>query len=324
MSAAGYRFSTAGRQSHDAFDQYHSIFAAGAEATRHADAFEAELTGFEFTRMVVHRRRLVGVRHVRDAAQVRRTDFSHFTLTLCLSGTVAAVVDENERVLLPGEILLCDMTRSGVIQIDGAETITAAVAREVVEAAGGEPRRFNGLILDRARAAPLARHLTALTHPPLLETPTGSPEEEVADRLRDILAGQATAAAQRARARRLLGAHRIIEARLDDPTFDASELASALRMSRATLYRVFEPLGGVAAHLLDRRLTRLRRLLANGRGSALAPLVARVGLVSDSHASRVFLDRFGERPGRFATRNREISDAQRAAQAMVIWTGLLA
>ncbi|NTS66847.1 hypothetical protein HRV97_17035 [Sphingomonas sp. HHU CXW] len=198
MNAAGYRFSTVGRQSHDAFDQYRSIFAAGAETTRHADAFEAELTGYEFTRMVVHRRRLVGIRHVRDTAQVRRTDFSHFTLTLCLTGEVAAIVDEEERVLRPGEILLCDMTRSGVIQIDGAETITAAVAREVVEAAGGEPRRFNGLILGSTRAAPLARYLTALTHPPSLETPTGSPEEEVAERLRDILAGQATAAARRA------------------------------------------------------------------------------------------------------------------------------
>lgn len=323
--SADFRFSTAGRSARDAFDEYQSIFSAGAETARHRPDFHATFAGYQLTRMVVQHRRLAGIRHLRPAALVRRTDFSHFTLTLCVAGSIAAAIDGDERRLVPGEIILSDMTRPGLIQIDRAETITVSVAREIVEAAGGEPRRFSGRVLPRERAAALARYLEGLTRPVPADAPAWLPEEETAARLRAALAPDATDSARRTRARRLLAAHRIIDARLADHQFGSPQLAEALQVSRATLYRLFEPLGGVAAHILDRRLTLLRRLLAdNGRATSVASLVASVGLVSESHASRAFLQRFDARPGRFAALSGEMTDAQRAARAMALLPRLLA
>lgn len=97
----------------------------------------------------------------------------------------------------------------------------------------------------------------------------------------------------------LLAATRLIEERLLDPTLDAGELMRALGISRSSLYRAFQPVGGVNAWIRQSRLAHARKLLAGRTG--LRPTVGEVaqvcGFASDSHFSRAFRKAFGHPPG---------------------------
>jgi AraC-like DNA-binding protein len=88
-----------------------------------------------------------------------------------------------------------------------------------------------------------------------------------------------------------------IEARLFDPELAPHDVARALGVSRATLYRLFEPLGGVSAQMKQRRLMRAWSLLSStARPTSIAVVASQVGFRSDTYFSREFRRLFGISP----------------------------
>jgi AraC-like DNA-binding protein len=95
----------------------------------------------------------------------------------------------------------------------------------------------------------------------------------------------------------------LIEARLGDADVSASGVALALGMSRATLYRLFAPLGGVASQMKQRRLMRAWSLLSSTSGSpTVSDVACQVGFRSATHFSREFRRLFGISPRDVQTR----------------------
>ncbi|HAQ35711.1 MAG: hypothetical protein CMF74_02400 [Maricaulis sp.] len=90
---------------------------------------------------------------------------------------------------------------------------------------------------------------------------------------------------------------------------DVPTLARALDCSRATLYRAFEPIGGVAAYIRSERLraclSDMARLARGDMALTLGELAMRRGFESDAQFSRAFKAEFGMTP----------SDAKRALAA---------
>lgn len=90
---------------------------------------------------------------------------------------------------------------------------------------------------------------------------------------------------------------------------DVALLARALDCSRATLYRAFEPIGGVAAFIRSERLraclSDMARLARGELAVTLGELAMRRGFESDAQFSRAFKTEFGMTP----------SDARRALAA---------
>jgi AraC-like DNA-binding protein len=94
-------------------------------------------------------------------------------------------------------------------------------------------------------------------------------------------------------------------------------LEKSLPLSRSSLYRLFEPLGGVRNAILQRRLERALRVLLNGT-AAKPPLraIARDhGFSSEEQYSRAFRTRFGSTPYQFYDMVRRKDAAALAAQA---------
>lgn len=81
---------------------------------------------------------------------------------------------------------------------------------------------------------------------------------------------------------------------------DVSTVSRALDVSRATLYRAFEPIGGVAAFIRAERLraclTDIARLARGEIASTLGELAMRRGFESDAQFSRAFKAEFGMTP----------------------------
>ena len=76
-----------------------------------------------------------------------------------------------------------------------------------------------------------------------------------------------------------------------------TDIRRALGLSRSALYWLFEPYGGVAAYLLERRLARVRALLADRREHRrISELAFAHGFASEAHFSRAFRRCFGLTP----------------------------
>jgi len=76
------------------------------------------------------------------------------------------------------------------------------------------------------------------------------------------------------------------------------KLCAALNCSRATLYRLFEPEGGVRAYIQERRLRRSAQELLStaGSGKRICDVAYTWGFVSEAHYSRAFRLRFDMTP----------------------------
>ena len=92
-----------------------------------------------------------------------------------------------------------------------------------------------------------------------------------------------------------------IGAHLADADLGAEKLQAELRISRSALYRLFDPLGGVNAFILRKRLDRSTRLILNS--VTVAPsfydLATACGFRSESYMTRTFRNRFGITPRAF-------------------------
>jgi AraC-like DNA-binding protein len=90
-----------------------------------------------------------------------------------------------------------------------------------------------------------------------------------------------------------------IETMLGSSGLNADALCQTFGLSRSALYRLFEPLGGVAGYIQTRRLMRAHADLADpGKAPRKIYEVAyRWGFVSEAHFSRAFRRAFGVTPG---------------------------
>jgi AraC-like DNA-binding protein len=91
---------------------------------------------------------------------------------------------------------------------------------------------------------------------------------------------------------------RYIDEHLASPSLAPDLICSDVAVSRATLYRAFEPIGGVAAYIQTRRLEAAHAHLAQpDRQSKVASIGYALGFSSDAHFNKAFRRRFGFTPG---------------------------
>lgn len=70
-------------------------------------------------------------------------------------------------------------------------------------------------------------------------------------------------------------------------------LCKRFMLSRATLYRRFQAVGGVARYIRERRLQRAQQHLAHNPGCSLTWLLYEMGFASERQFQRSFLAHFG-------------------------------
>ena len=91
---------------------------------------------------------------------------------------------------------------------------------------------------------------------------------------------------------------RHIAAHLESPALHAEALCAQFRISRSQLYRLFEPLGGVAHYIQEQRLARACAELGNPAHDhrRIYEIAFALGFSSEAHFSRVFRSTFGLSP----------------------------
>jgi AraC-like DNA-binding protein len=325
---SGLGFDSDGFAPGDRFEAYRDLYSVGADVQRTGPNFAARMRGWRLDRAVLYDRHLSDVAHERDPARVRAAEMEHFTLTLVRAGEFHADAGSGFRRVAPGEILILDMTRPMRNRAREAHVSTLSVARERMALARPRPRRLHGHVIPPARGALLADHLSSLAERgPLLTPAMLMPVSRITlDLLRIALADRDDLELVRIdpRAERVDRMRAVIEEHLTDSAFAPASLVGRFALSRATLYRDFEPWGGPAHYIKRRRLELLRdRLQDPDDPRALAELAAALGFSGENIASAAFLDMFGTRPGAYRRLTRGESDETRLWRRMREWQSVL-
>ncbi|GAB2875583.1 helix-turn-helix domain-containing protein [Paraburkholderia jirisanensis] len=198
-----------------------------------------------------------------------------------------------------GESVLTDMARPELVHVDGGTTIAVIIPRDRLDALLPRPVDLHGVVLNGACSVLLATYLATLT-----ETINGLAREQlpgVTQATLQLLAATITPTVDTlALARPIVEAtlmrqiRHFIETNLERPGLSPELTCVHFKISRSALYRMFEPLGGVASFIKERRLYNIHALLTSSeRRPHLHRLAEMHGFKTAAHFSRAFREQFG-------------------------------
>jgi AraC-like DNA-binding protein len=246
----------------------------------------------------------------RSAAMARRDGLDHWLLTMPRRSALSLDLGGRQMAVGPTRPALLSADQPFFITRPGAEEdwLIVFVARDALPHAGLPA----GLDITQPLATPIGRLLAAFLRDMALRLPEMTAEQ--APTLRDATLALLRATlvpsadhreAARSPAQAVLRAHvrRLIRERLGSATLTPDRLWREAGVSRTTLYRVFEPSGGVAAVIQIERLEAAKRMLSNPMERRTIQRIAEaVGFFDPSTFSRSFRRRFGMPPSELRER----------------------
>lgn len=263
-----------------------------------------EISAWNLGTMMVGRFRSSAMAFDRPPALVATGGLDHLLVQLYVEGGFSGMADDRPVTIRPGDIVVFDLTRTLNTKASDFTNISLLIPRPFFEATHDDVGALHGTTLpaDRPMTSVLASYIKAFAErlPALSPTEAGTAAKATAGLATTILSIGATPA--RTARTPISSPFRAItfeiEARLQDPMLDADMLATALNMSRATLYRVFEPIGGIADYIRRRRLTAAVVLLADPaqRRRKISEIAFGLGFTSESSFTRAFKLAFGVSP----------------------------
>jgi AraC-like DNA-binding protein len=303
-------FTTGHLRPRDQFDAWHEsisvIFDVDPPVGHRPDSgFAATVRGWHLGGLLISQVDFDSQRFVRDRRKTVADGLDHYLVQLYATGGLVGEAADHGRVLRGGDVQILDLTQSNVTQAAPSGTVAIVVPRETLDQALPAPGDLHGLILrgHSGMGGLLGDYMRSLVA--RAESMTMAEAPLVAQATTDMIAAcfQSTAeTTERARAaidqtmRQRLQRH--IATRLDSPALQAEALCAEFRISRSQLYRLFEPLGGVARYIQEQRLTRACAELCNPAHDhrRIYEIAFALGFSSEAHFSRVFRATFGLSP----------------------------
>jgi AraC-like DNA-binding protein len=247
----------------------------------------------------------------RSARSIRSDQVDHYRLLLQTGGSLNIDADGRRETLSAGRLILTDLARPETYATEAGSNIVLFVPRELLDDALPQSLDLHGVALTGGCAALLSEHMRALVRNAGLLTASELPalNQATVSLLAASIAASSQALAQARPAMEvtlLRQACRYVDLHLTDAELSAEEICRFFKLSRATLYRLFEPYGGVARYIKERRLLRVHALLASAtQRQHLGRLADDYGFKTATHFSRAFREQFGYSPGEVRQVRRE-------------------
>lgn len=241
----------------------------------------------------------------RDHRKVAATGLDLILVQIIAEGADRRQAHRGDVETRVGDICLLDLTRPFRSEAQFCGNYSLAIPREALAARDRDLDDLHGRVIRHD--TPAARLLKG--HVETLWNMAGALSVEDAPSIGratiDLLAGLALPASDRQAARlavaesRITQIRRFIDASLHDPRLGPDTLCRRFGLSRASLYRLFAPLGGVREHIQGRRLRRAFDLLTDPSFAhvPLSQVAETYGFSAWSSFARAFKARFGLSPG---------------------------
>lgn len=295
--------STSSVPERDRLEAWQALFkGAHAISAEHPQNFHGEITSVAIDAMMVHRMNATAQAVERTPAMIRRDGLDHVVLHLSRSPMLAQLGGDD--LTVPGgAVSVNDLTRP-VRRAAAADlgSVSVVLSRDLVMSALPDTDVLHGVVLGHGAGALLRTHLLALAESAQFITREAA--AATARGTAELLAAcivSTQGAMERAREQiqtaALIRAKRFIDDHIAAIDLTPESIALGIGVSRATLFRAFTSLGGVANYVQDRRLMYVRRCLARRlRSESVSEIGYRFGFRSDAHLSRAFRKRFGMAP----------------------------
>lgn len=303
-------FSTAHLASRAQFDAWRDsisvVFdAAPLAGRRPEDGFAASVRAHHLGGLIVSRADFAAQRFRREKARAAVDGLDHYLVQLYATGGLVGTADDRERVLRAGDVQILDLGRPNATEAQASATIAIVVPRDTLRQVLPAAGDLHGLVLrgDGSAGGLLADYMHALAA--RADTIAVADAAAIARATTGMIAACFHATAEtRARARTQIETtmleriQRHIAANLGAPGLHAEALCGAFRLSRSQLYRLFEPLGGVAAYIQEQRLAQAYAELSDPAHGhrRIYDIAFSGGFASEAHFSRAFRRAFGLSP----------------------------
>jgi AraC-like DNA-binding protein len=283
------------------------VFEIGGEASA-LDGCDGKIAALATANHVLSQSRCPALRMARSDATIAQDAFDVFALRLQLSGRLAARVGESSIEAREGDLLFLDMKQTLDLTLTAggsdAADVTLWVPRRKMLAAARRDDALHGFVV--AGASPAGAVIGGCLR--LLAERANAISSEEMDALCDgvvaLIVNALTPAFARlttsdARSSASLAIiRRHIDQHLTQPGLNADSLAKRFGLSRASLYRLLEPVGGVAGYIRRARLERAHQeLMTNENASRrIGPIAYSVGFRNVSAFNRLFKAHYGVSP----------------------------
>ncbi|MFC3711305.1 helix-turn-helix transcriptional regulator [Sphingoaurantiacus capsulatus] len=285
----------------DRLARYAAFNGAPTRVSADGPAFSMRVARWRLHRTVLHERHGTDVAHDRGAAEIR-DGLDHLLIHHVVAGGYDSDVGSGYRAVPAGHLLLVDMRRPIRTRSRDAHVLTVSLSREAAAAVLGDLGAAHGRVLGGTGIQPLADFLASLTRHAAAMPHAAAPAlaQAIAPLLAAAIEEPVAGADDVVREASFDRARRVIENRLADPALGTEMLMEHSRLSRATLYRLFQPHGGLMAFITARRLEQARTRLADRSDPRpIAAIAADCGFPSESHFSRRFAAAYGLRPSAY-------------------------
>lgn len=265
--------------------------------------FQIQCRGWLLDDLVVTHNRLTAIEIERTPAHVQYYRRDTYTLILLTRGQWWANLDYGSIHVGTGQVCIMDFSVPWQVYGTQQENVMLVVPRVVLDAAVPNAPRLHGRLLEGAGGRLFAEHMMALTRH-LPETRQRD-VPLVRDATIGLLVGAVAAlspeaAPGRNRAVRTTSAATIkkyIDHNLTSADLGVAQICRELAVTRPTLYRALQELGGVAAYIQRRRLEAAHARLSDAdEVRSLAELADQYCFSSPAHFSTAFRRRFGYAP----------------------------
>jgi AraC-like DNA-binding protein len=255
--------------------------------------------------LVVTRTQLSAAQLVRSPTQIRNDQIDHYAVVLQLQGDWHAAIPGREIRSAPGITCIFDKSQPfTTLCASPVDVIIMLVPRAVLNPALAV-MNLHGHPLHNAAGRLLSDYLHLLVGrlPSLTEIEAPYVAKATADILVSCVLATGAQTGQAPPVDIVRRAARLIDRAPAEP-FTPEKLQSTLNLSRSSLYRAFEPLGGVAGFIRQRRLARIHAMICAGDNRSVTQFAAAFGFSSATQLTRAFRAHFGYSASELRSRTR--------------------
>ncbi len=242
--------------------------------------------------------------YVRNSKKISQTGLDLVLVQLITKGEELRIADNIETNVRKGDICFIDLTRNFSSKVENAKNLTFAIPRTLLALDETEIDGLHGMVLsgETSTAKILGAHLQTLWQEAqflslrdahaLSKGTIDLMGALIAPNIEDNCKNTALANAQIIRIRKF------IEDNFHNPALDPDTLCRNFAISRAGLYRIFAPLGGVADFIRIRRLKRAFELISNSwqNQKSISEIAFVCGFSDLNTFARAFKSRFSMTP----------------------------
>lgn len=331
-------FSTDGLSGFEAWDRWRDAVAPlyDIEEVGGPEAFRASIEAFDLRTMILSRLTSEGVEQTgrRTRQLIRRSGIDHYALEFCTSGDHLGGDSRNGSFRFQaGSIVALDLAQPMTSNAGNFDSVTLTIPREPLDRHCPGMERLHGTCIGRRGLAGLLRDHTLSLFRHLPEMNTDEADAAAGTTAALLAACLAPSGERLGQAGGVIDqtlldrARRHIEARLFDAGLSTATICAAVGTSRSNLYRLFQPAGGVARYIQERRLRSVHAALSNpAERRGISELAYGAGFSSASHFSRAFRELFGCSPSdiRDMRRGKVVAGLERQAPQDTIKSWLTA